>query len=46
MARGRHDGAMEQGSKRRTGSARLLWMAACGLCLLFWAAVLYALVFR
>lgn len=31
---------------RRAGSARLLWMAAFGLCLLFWAAVLYVLVFR
>jgi len=37
---------MERGPKHRSGSARLLWMAACALCLLFWAAVLYALVFR
>jgi hypothetical protein len=37
---------MEPGRNRRTGSARLLWVAACGLCLLFWAAVLYYLLSR
>jgi hypothetical protein len=38
--------AMESSRTRRVGSSRLLWLAACGLCLLFWAAVLYILVFR
>lgn len=40
-----HHCAMER-RPRRAGSARLLWIGACGACLLFWAAVLYVLVFR
>ena len=46
MARRRDHGAMDPAHKRSTGTARLLWLAGCALCLLFWAAVLYLLVFR
>ena len=39
-------GDMEQGRFRRPRSPRLLWLAACVLCVLFWAGVLYYLLFR
>jgi hypothetical protein len=37
---------MEQGRISRVRSSRLLWLGACVLCVLFWAAVLYLLLFR
>jgi hypothetical protein len=37
---------MKRGRTRRADSSRLLWLAACALCLLFWAAVIYWLVAR
>lgn len=37
---------MDQGRMHRVRSSRLLWLGACALCLLFWAAVLYLLLFR
>jgi len=37
---------MEQGRIQRVRSSRLLWLGACVLCVLFWAAVLYLLLFR
>lgn len=43
--RGGHHRGMER-RPRRAGSARMLWIGAFAACLLFWAAVLYVLVFR
>ena len=38
--------AMERSRTSVARSSRLLWLAACVVCVLFWAAVLYLLVFR
>ena len=38
--------AMEHGRIQRVRSSRLLWLGACALCLVFWAAVFYLLLFR
>lgn len=37
---------MERSHTSRVRSSRLLWLAACGVCVLFWAAVVYYLLLR
>jgi len=37
---------MEQGRIQRVRSSRLLWLGAFALCVLFWTALLYLLVYR
>jgi hypothetical protein len=37
---------MERSRTSRVGTSRLMWLGACAVCLLFWAAVLYYLLFR
>jgi len=42
----RHDGGMERSRTSSVRSPRLMWLAACVVCVLFWVAVVYYLFLR